>query len=338
MQSVPLYARLLKPLLPQSALQPVPARLLALPVHLAVIGAASVAIAKEWVPWQVIPLLSLAIGLSFAGLMFLAHETLHGSVVRNQSVRNLVGRIAFLPFLLSPRLWCAWHNRVHHSHTNRADHDPDAYPTFDAYQSKRSVRVANAFAPGGGNWLKLLIPLSIGFSFHSLHVLVCARRWGYMDAREHRIACLETGAAALFWIGVAWFVGFASFLWVFVLPLVVANTIVMAFILTNHTLNPLTNQNDALLNTLSVRLPRALEWLTLNFGYHVEHHIFPTMSSRHAPAVRSLLQKHWPGRYQTMPLTHALKQLCHTARVYKDANTLLDPATGREWPTLTPSP
>ena len=32
--------------------------------------------------------------------------------------------------------------------------------------------------------------------------------------------------------------------------------------------------------------PRWIEWLTLSFGYHVEHHLFPAMSSRHAPGVR----------------------------------------------------
>ena len=80
--------------------------------------------------------------------------------------------------------------------------------------------------------------------------------------------------------------------------------------------------------------PRAIEWLTLGFGYHVEHHLFPAMSTRHAPAVRALVRAHWPGRYQEMPLTHALGKLHRTARVYKDDTTLYDPLTGQVYPTL----
>jgi fatty acid desaturase len=110
----------------------------------------------------------------------------------------------------------------------------------------------------------------------------------------------------------------------------------MGFILTNHSLSPMTDQNDPLLNSLSVTLPPLLEWLTLRFGFHVEHHIFPSMSSRHAPAVRAILRTHWPERNQSMSLRRALLRLHRTARVYKDHYTVVDPRTGREGSTLTP--
>lgn len=83
---------------------------------------------------------------------------------------------------------------------------------------------------------------------------------------------------------------------------------------------------------LSVTAPRWLEWVPLQFGYHVEHHLFPAMSARHARAARELLRKQWPGRYQPLPL-HALHR---TARVFKDAVTLIDPRTGCELATLMP--
>jgi fatty acid desaturase len=139
------------------------------------------------------------------------------------------------------------------------------------------------------------------------------------------------------WVALAASVGLTTFLWVFVLPLLVANSIIMGFILTNHSLSPLTAKNDPLLNSLSVTLPRFMEWLTLRFGYHVEHHIFPSMSSRYAPGVRALLRRLWPGRYQSMPIGRALITLHRTGRVYKDDTTILDPRTGGEWPTLKPA-
>ena len=110
----------------------------------------------------------------------------------------------------------------------------------------------------------------------------------------------------------------------------------MAFIMTNHGLNPLTAVNDPLVNALTVTSPRWLEWLTLRFGYHVEHHLFPSMSSRQALRLRGLIRQRWPGRYQSMPLGAALLALHRTARVYENETTLIDPRTGRRWPTLLP--
>src|SRR5688572_24755036 len=110
LRPVSAYASELKPELPPRAFEPARSRLLWLPVHLAVITLGWLAIAKDWLPGAVWPLSSLVMGCSFAGLAFVAHETLHGAIVRQKRLRHLVGFLAFLPFALSPRLWVAWHN------------------------------------------------------------------------------------------------------------------------------------------------------------------------------------------------------------------------------------
>jgi fatty acid desaturase len=334
MSSAATYAREIKPLLPEGAFSPARSRLLWLPVHVAVAAVAIYAISAHWLPWPLVPLLSLCIGMSFAGATFLAHEALHGAVVRGRRARHWVGWLGFSPFVVSPRLWVAWHNRVHHGHTNHPERDPDAYPTLETYERKRAVRAVMKVAPGNSSWAGVL-PLLFGFSIHSAHVLVCAGRWGYLKRAEHRLAILETAIAVALWSALALTIGPLNFLFAYLGPLMVANTIVMGFILTNHSLNPMTAQNDPLLNSLSVTLPRSLEWLTLGFGYHVEHHIFPSMSSRHAPHVRALLRSRWSGRYQSMSLPRALLMLHRTPRVYKAHDTLIDPRTNRECPALS---
>jgi fatty acid desaturase len=147
---------------------------------------------------------------------------------------------------------------------------------------------------------------------------------------------LETLLGVAMWSAVAVWIGGLAFLFGFVLPLFIANGIVMSFILTNHLLSPLTNVNDPLANSLTVSTPRWLAWLTLGFGFHVEHHLFPAMSARHAPKVRRLLKTLWPDRYQSMSLLRATAALHRSPRIYKTAHTLVDPETGSEWPTLTP--
>lgn len=329
------YARVLAPLLPTGATQPARSRIALVPLWLAVIATATTVVAAGWVPWFVAPLFSLVIGVAFAGLTFMAHEALHGAVVRSRGRQHLLGIVGFLPFMVSPRLWTAWHNREHHAHTNLAD-DPDAYPTLERYRASRGQRFAvDAFSLGGRRWRGGL-SLLLGFTVQSVHQLIKAQTSGTLSPRQHRLAVAETALGVAVWALVAVVVGLVPFLFVFVLPLLVANVIVMGFILTNHSLSPRISLNDPLIGSLSVTTPRWIERLTLGFGYHVEHHLFPGLSSRHAPAVRKLVQEHWPERYQSMSLGAALLALHRTGRVYKDDVTLYDPRTGQQFPTLMP--
>jgi fatty acid desaturase len=333
---VSFYARAIKPELPGSALTPARSRLWWLPVHLLNVCACIAMLAAGWVPWALALGVSLVIGASFAGLTFLAHETLHGAVVRGRMARRLVGTICFAPFMISPRLWVAWHNGVHHGHTNRPGADPDSYPTLEQYADDPAVRfVTDHLGPGRGRPNGVL-SLLIGFTIQSGHMLLRSHHLGLLSARQRTWALLESALPAAGWAALALWIGWPAFVFGFVLPLLVANAIVMGFILTNHSLSPHTAINDPLINSLSVTVPRWVDWCTLRFGFHVEHHLFPWMSSRHAPAVRSLLLERWPERYQSMPLGRALLELHRTGRVYKNATTLTDPLAGKEWPALLP--
>lgn len=329
------YVHELRPELPANVFEPAHSRLLLVPVHLSLIVFAIIVIAAGWVPWFVVPVISIAIGISFGCLTFVAHEAIHGGIVRGRTTRQIVGWIGFLPFMVSPRLWASWHDRVHHSQANLAD-DPDIYPTLEEYRGSKRIRFfVNAFALGGRRWRGAL-SLILGFTVQSAHQLLVARSRGFLKDRAFRFAVLETLAGFAVWATVAALVGFVPFLFVYVLPLVVANIVVMSFILTNHGLSPRVEINDPLVSGLSVTAPRWVEWITLQFGYHVEHHLFPAMSSRHARSVRTLLRERWPLRYQSMPLRAALAALHRTSRIYKDDVTLVDPHTGREYPTLMP--
>ncbi len=327
------YVRALRPDLPARAFDRARSRLAFIPVHVAIIVAVTFVVASGWVPWFFVPLLSLAIGASFAGLTFIAHEALHGAIVCNKRLQYAIGWLGFLPFVVSPRLWIAWHNSEHHARANLPD-DPDAYPTLDEYRARRRTRFAtDMFSLGGSRWRGAL-SLVLGFTVQSTTQLLLARRLGFLTAPQWRRAVTETVVGLAFWSTVAVLVGFVPFLFVFVIPILVANVCVMAFILTNHSLSPRVAINDPLVSSLTVTSPRIIEWLTLGFGFHVEHHLFPAMSSRHAPVVRKLLQARWPERYKSMSLRAALGRLHRGARVYKTATTLCDPRNGSEYATV----
>ena len=331
---VSFYAHEIRPALPASLFSPARSRMAWLPVHIAIAALAAVTIVERWVPLWFAPVLSVVIGVSFGCLAFLAHEALHGGIVRGRRLMHVFGFVGFLPFFVSPTLWHAWHNLVHHRYTNHPERDPDAYPTLETYRRSRGARiVVDHFALGGNRWTGVL-SLLFSFTFMCLHVLGFARKREYLSRRAHWLAIAETAAGVALWAAVAWLVGPLSFLFIYALPILVANAIVMSFIVTNHSLSPLTEVNDPLVNALTVTLPPWLEWITMGFGLHVEHHLFPAMSPRYAPAVRRLLLERWPQQYQSMPLTRALRLLHRTARVYKDATTLIDPPSGREYATL----
>lgn len=331
------YAAALRPALGSQVFRPAPLRLLWLPVHYAVIVLGTVVIAHGWLPLPLELLLSLLIGSSFAGLTFVGHEALHGAIVRSRGLRRLVGRLGFLPFVVTPRLWEAWHNRVHHGNTNRPGVDPDTYPTLAEYQGSAALRrVTDWLAPGRGR-VTGAVSLLIGFSVQSMHMLLVARRRGFLSPAEHRLALLEAGVVWALVGALAFALGPSAFALAFALPLLVGNVIIMSFILTNHNLNPHTRVNDPLVNSLSVTGPRFIEWLTLGFGFHVEHHLFPAVSGRHGRELAGAIRRAWPERYQSLPYFRALLLLHRSPRVYQTDTLLFDPASGAVWPTLMPA-
>jgi fatty acid desaturase len=152
------------------------------------------------------------------------------------------------------------------------------------------------------------------------------------------LAWVEALIALGIWLALGAWIGPLGFLLVYVLPLVVGNVVVMAHIVTNHSLSPLADENDPLTTTLTVTVPRWFSFYTLGFGYHVEHHLFPSMSHRHGPLVAQHLRHMAPDRYQEMPLLAALRLMFSTPRVYENHTTLYDPATGERAPALGSRP
>ncbi len=332
------YTKVLRPLLPEATFEPARSRLLWLPVHIAFIALMAWTMATGWLPAPLWPVASILIGVSMSGAVFLGHEIMHGQIVRGKTLIRLLGWICLLPFGLSPTLWTNWHNRVHHNHCAHVGRDPDMYPTLEEYHQQTAARImADYFGFGGRRWHSVL-SLMFGFTGQSQQMLWNAQKLKILTPQLHRRAFVEFGLAVAFWVGLALLIGGVPFLFVYAIPLVVANTIVMSFIMTNHSLSSLTpHVNDPLVNSLSVTLPRFFEWLTLDFGYHVEHHVLPTISNRHGRTVRAALRDQFATRYQSMPLTTALRQLYRSGRVYRDDTTLIEPRDGYTSPALRPS-
>jgi fatty acid desaturase len=276
--------------------------------------------------WYLALPLGLLAGQCFAAMGFLAHEVLHGSIVASPRLQTFLGYLGFAPMLVSPTLWRTWHNQVHHGKTNAGNADPDGFGTVSRYEKAPSTRFVARLAPGSRHWSSWFF-FSYWFTFHGQIVLWIQSRYLRSFARlDRRRAVVDSLVSLALWVAVAVLAGPFLSIFAVLVPIVVTNALVMTYIATNHFMRPLTTEvNDPLENSMSVTTLRIVDRLHFNFSHHVEHHLFPKMSAKHAPRVRAWLQEHEAQRYVSPAHWRAVAYLYRTPRVYLDATTLVDP-------------
>jgi len=330
------YARSIRPHLPPEVFERQPTRLIWLPIHATIIGASLVLLVGAHPAWPTALLCALVAGHSWGCLGLLAHEVLHHAVVKNRTVQRLVGALGFLPFCLSPTLWTAWHNQAHHGYTGNFFMDPDHFGTLRLWQNSRYLQRLESLTPGSGHARSIAF-LCTFFSLNSILMLaLIGEQKGFYTRVSRKAVYAETAGMTSVWLVVLLLVGPGNFLFICVLPAFVANALVMSYIATNHLLNPLTSANDPLANTLSVTAPHWVETLHLQFGYHVEHHIFPMISARHNPLVRDILIRLYGNRYLSMPHSRALRLLYTRPKLHCKLDALVNPRSGSTYRTLMP--
>jgi fatty acid desaturase len=330
------YAREVRQYLPATVFRTVPQRLAWLPLHLTIIVGLACWIVAASPAWYIRLGCGVLAGHSWACLAFLAHETLHHAVVKNRQVERLVGSCGLMLFCLSPTLWTAWHNQAHHGNTGNPDVDPDTFGTLRSWRESRGDRAVEKASPGSNSLWSAAFPF-FTFSVHSLVVLFFhSRRNNYYARLSRPVVYAESGAMLAFWIAVFYCVGASNFVFIYGVPVLVANAVAMSYITTNHFLNSLTATNDPLANSLSVTAPQWVERLHLQFGYHVEHHLFPSVSGRYAPLVRDAVLQLYGDRYLTLPHGRALRLLYTRPKVHDTHDTLINPRTNAIFRTLAP--
>ncbi len=280
--------------------------------------------------WPVKLVLSLVMGALTAGGAFLAHEVLHGSVIKNRKVQNLIGAFGFGPYLISPTYWRFWHNYLHHGNTQLLYKDPDAFPTRLVWRKSKFMKWAFPYTPGSGfkrSYLYFFWWFSFQAFLNQTYLRFGNKMW---DKMNHKKVTFEFAGICLLAICYLTFIGPSNWIWLFVIPFMIQNYVVMSYISTNHGISPYTKINDPLLNSVTVTNHPVLEFLHLNFGYHTEHHLFPRMPMSNAKKVSEKLKEMYPDRYKIMSKKKALGILYSTPRIYKNRDTLVNPITGEE--------
>lgn len=284
--------------------------------------------------WMMKLPLAIIMGTFLGGGAFIAHEVLHGAVIKNRKWQNFVGFFGFAPFLISPTYWRFWHNNLHHGNTQLLYKDPDAFPTKMIWKRSKFMRWAFPLSPGSG-YIRSYFYFFYWFSFQAvlnqMYMRFGNKMWDRMDHKKVTIEFTLQMALVVMYMNL---IGFENWIWLGVIPFMVQNYTVMSYISTNHNLSPYTKKNDPLMNSLTVTNNPILEFVHLNFGYHTEHHLYPSMPMSKAKVVHAKLKEKYPDRFKVMPKAKALKLLYSTPRIYKNREVLVHPESGKECKTL----
>jgi fatty acid desaturase len=337
-------ARSLRPLLPPQAFRTDPSRLALVLINLAILGLGwTMARTLDQWPLAALPLFlpfSLLMGNAVIVLLFATHDLLHGRSLGGHGSRRWLALFSLALLWMPPTLWRAVHNREHHGRTN-SQRDPDRSYLEDQPASWGKW-IQHRFTPSDEiGFIGLTLGLAFAWGVHNLRTLAsvllapdgrapfppAAFRVSAADRRRiawELLAIVGLHAAVIAWVGL----DPRNLLLGYFLPIWLGYAGAMAYIFTNHLLAPLDENNDPLLNTLSLELPRWLDLLHLNFSHHTEHHIFPGLNTSYYPEVRRLLQQFHGDRFQLLSGREAWRLLLSTPRHYRGPSTVCS-ADGR---------
>lgn len=331
------YAKKIRPLLPAEAFVSNIDRVWILVINLAILGLGW-GIADHLPQWNTEYLwlylpLTLIMGNSVVVLLFSSHELLHSSTIKNPLLRKILSLLGLTMLWTPPTFWKAVHNREHHSKTNSL-HDPDR--NYLSTQPKNWGKwIQNLFVPSNSvNPVWLVIGTSNAWGVHTFRNLSSVLLFNdaspdYTPAsfkvspKERKEIGLELALIAAIHLSILGYLGFhpVKLLLSYFLPIWIGYAGVMFYIYTNHMLCRMTEVNDPLINSLSLRVPQIFNVLHFNFAYHTEHHVFPGINSDYYPVIQTLLQEHYPDRYNVIDAGKAWKMMLNTPRHYQDELT-----------------
>lgn len=334
------YAKTLRPFLPAKAFEKDPSKIIVLLLNIAVLifGWAIASQLNNWplyLLWLYLPI-AVVMGNSIVILLFTSHNIMHGSVIKNTRLIHVLSLVGLTMLWMPPTMWKAVHNQEHHSKTNSLA-DPDRNYLYQ--QPKTWGKwIQNLFVPSSEvNPILLTVGMATAWGVHAFRNLTSVLLFNrepadYVPAAfsrnlKKRVAILgELLVMLSLHFCVILFLQFSPLKLAisYFLPLGVGYAGLIFYIYTNHMLCRMTEINDPLINSISLRVPKIFNKLHLNFSYHTEHHIFPGINSDYYPLVQELIQAHYPGRMNLLNAGDAWNLLMETPRHYKDENTFTD--------------
>ncbi|MBW4692934.1 MAG: fatty acid desaturase [Lyngbya sp. HA4199-MV5] len=332
------YAKKLRPLLPEEAFLPDRSKILILMINvmILVLGWAIASYLDRWT-WYLLPLylpLAVLMGNSVVVLLFSTHDLMHSSAIRSPHLRRAISLLGLTLLWMPPTLWKVVHNREHHNHTNSVA-DPDRN-YLHQQPNTWGKWIQDQFVPSlEVHPLGLVLGMGTAWGVHTFRNLTSVLFFNHKDVtyvpaaftvspKEKAAIVGELFVVISLHFSVLYYLQFhpLKLVLAYFLPISLGYAGVMFYIYTNHMLSRMTNVNDPLVNSISLRVPTVFDRLHFNFSYHTEHHIFPGLNSDYYPHVQRLIQEHYPARsHYVLGAGEAWRLLLQTPRHYQDETT-----------------
>ncbi len=341
------YAKTLRAFLPQAAFQPNVDRVIILVINLVilVLGWGIASDLDRWIwytRWLYLPL-TVIMANSVIVLLFSVHDVMHSALIKNRRLLHLITLLGLTPLWMPPTLWRILHNQVHHNHTNSLK-DPDRRYLHDQPMT-------------WGKWIQALLAPSLQVN-RVLMTLGMMFAWGVYtfrnltsvllfntDTVDYVPASFRVKTRDRYMIAVEFLImlslhfcilQFLEFdglklLLSYFLPIGLGYAGVIFYIYTNHMFCPITEVNDPLVNSTSIKVPAFLDVLHFNFSYHAEHHIFPGLNSDYYPLAQKLIHLHYPEQANyVVDVQTAWEKLLEAPQNCRNTNTARSGSTTAE--------
>lgn len=250
-------------------------------IHLLAIAAGAALVWATLGTWWVWPAMFVH-GLTLVTLFAPLHESVHYTAFRSRRIADVVGWISGAAIGWNAPYYRHFH-LAHHRYTQDPARDPELTVPVPTGWWSFFVRLS-----GWAHWRNRALEfwdISRGEFGPRAQWIPAASRAAVVRSVRLQVAVY----AAILVVSVA--IGSTAALWYWVLPVLLAQPALRAWLLCEHTLCPETD--DPLVNTRTTLVPAAMRLLMWNMPFHAEHHLYPQIPFHALPAAHERLRPHF---------------------------------------------
>lgn len=260
--------------------------------HLGAVIATAVYVMLGLPAWPV-ALAAEAVLLTF--LFAPLHECIHRTAFRSGRLNLFVAHTCGVLLLLPPS-----HFRYFHMAHHRFTHDPQLDPEL-THPKPTTLGAHLFYLTGLPEWASRVTGL-ISQALPRVRPDYVPSRGHLRVAAEARIYLAGYGSLILASVSL----GASLLLWIWVVPALLGQPLMRAYLLAEHTRCP--HVSNMLENTRTTFTNRFVRWLAWNMPFHVEHHAYPAVPFHRLPDLHHELRDHLQSTatgYMRFNLDHA---------------------------------
>lgn len=225
------------------------------------------------------PVLLVPLGILIVFMFTLLHETIHETAFRSARLNRVVAMVSGFLILLPPN-WFRYFHFAHHRYT----HDPDDDPEL---MSPKPETMAQYLRYLSG------LPYWSGMARVMVVNALARNQDGFVPAKGRGKVILEARCMlALYAVLLAGslLLQSAALLWVWIVPALVGQPFLRAYLLAEHTRCPhVANMLENTRTTFTTAIVRFVAW---NMPYHAEHHSYPAVPFHRLPDFHAIIAAH----------------------------------------------